>query len=234
MAIALDLAVILIFALSVFLAYRRGFLEAIIKLLGSIGAVLLALFLSRVIAPFVFNTAIRPGIVSDLTDKLSGAAVGVGWEAAVDQICNILPDFLGNMLFHGESVSEGIRGILIPGGDIASMAGQVADQYIGPAVILLLEILLFVLLFFVCRLVLRLVIKVFRGVRYIPVIGSINRLLGSLVGVFQAVIYILLLGMAANIVILLTGDGLPYFNLEIIRSTKLFLVFYYFNPLVIF
>lgn len=234
MAIVLDLAVILIFALSIFLAYRRGFLAAVVRLGGSIGAVILSLVLGKALAPVLFNTAIKPGIVADFTTKLNDAAAGVDWEAAVDQISNTLPDFLDHMMFHGEDVSQSIRGLLLPGGDVAAMAGEVVDKFIGPVVILLLEVLLFLVIFFICRLVLRLLLKVFRGVRHIPVLGSINGMLGSLVGVFQAVVTILLLGMAANIVLLLTGDNLPYFNMEIIRSTKLFLVFYYFNPLVMF
>ena len=87
------------------------------------------------------------------------------------------------------------------------------------------------MLFFAIMVIVRSLSKAFRGVRHIPLIGSVNSLLGGVLGLVQAAVVILIVVMALNLLIGLTGDGIPYLNNEAISKTYLFHYLYDLNPI---
>ena len=110
------------------------------------------------------------------------------------------------------------------------MGATIADQMLYPIIYTLLQALFFLLLFFAIMVIVRSLSKVFRGVRHIPLIGPVNSLLGGVLGLVQAAVVILIVVMALNLIIGVTGDGIPYLNNEAISKTYLFRYIYDWNP----
>ena len=89
MAYMLDIAVILILLLAVYIGYRRGFVKAVIKLVGCVLAVVIASVASLPLASGIFDAfagdKLQEVIASQMTST-DTAAVAAGIEAALDKL----------------------------------------------------------------------------------------------------------------------------------------------------
>lgn len=63
-------------------------------------------------------------------------------------------------------------------------------------------------------------------IKKIPIISSLDGLLGALFGVMEAAVFLIAAAFGCSIVIILTGNSLNFLNSEILNSTKLFFLFY--------
>ena len=89
-----------------------------------------------------------------------------------------------------------------------------------------------VVLFAVAFLLLSLIARAFRGLNRIPVLGSVNRLLGGILGLAIGLVICLVLATAAAIVLLFSDGSIPWLSHDIIDSTYLFSILYRYNLLV--
>lgn len=231
-SIILDCFVIGLLCLCVWVGYRKGLVASIVSLGGYIISLLAATWLGKLFAPMVFERWLRSGMIEKVGEQLASAGSVEELQAAVNQISDKIPGFLNGILFQGQTASDYMASHL--GDSASSIAQDLVDQFLGPVTIFLLECILFVLLFAVCRLLVHIILKIAVTINYIPVIGTVNGLLGGCVGVFQAGVYLLLLAMVCEIIILFTHDSLGWLNTQQIESTYLFAMFYRFNPLHFF
>lgn len=70
MSIALDIMVFVIIGVTAFIGYKLGFVRYAIKLLGTIACVVVALIVSDMLAPPVFNNIVAPKVESAVLGKL--------------------------------------------------------------------------------------------------------------------------------------------------------------------
>lgn len=230
--ILLDFVVVIVFCVCVWVGFRRGFVASILSLGKFFAAMLLSWFISRTLAPMAFNTFFRSATISGVNNQLVSATNLSDLQEAIRKISDYIPDFLNNLIFDGQSISD-----LIPnqyGAGVYTISESIVDNFIGPLIIILLEVILFAILFIFIRLFFRWLVRVTSGIRRVPVIGTVNGLLGAVMGALLAVAYLMIAGMIIDIIILFTGDGLTAVNMQVINSTNLFLLFYKINPLRLF
>ena len=100
---------------------------------------------------------------------------------------------------------------------------------IYPVLYILLQGLLFLLLFAACMVLVHCLAKVLRGVERLPVIGTVNGLLGGVMGALEALVVLFVAAVAVRLLLDATG-GFSWLNASIIDETYLFRHFYYFDP----
>lgn len=133
--IYINVAIIVIYLLSIYKAFKRGFLYETINFFGFIASLLISWFLAPIMAKYL-------PIVTEL--DLSGQGEEI--------VVNILSPIVNTVVWT-------------------------------------------VLLLVIIKLVLTIILPLFKGVSKIPVIGSVNRILGAIFGVFDATIWILIFSM---------------------------------------
>lgn len=213
--------------------WHKGFLSTLVQVVGYVLALCGAYIGSRALAETTYQLFIREKLVQSVSDALQNSAASADITATIGAVLEAVPKMLQGFV---TSFFGGVDGLAKEFGSTLSGAAEsvsatIADQMLYPIIYTLLQALFFLLLFFAIMVIVRSLSKVFRGVRHIPLIGSINSLLGGILGLVQAAVIVLIIVMALNLLIGVTGDGIPYLNNEAIGETYLFRYVYDWNPI---
>lgn len=192
MAYILDGAVILIFLLAVFIGYRRGFIKAIIRLVGCILALVVALCVSKPLAGGVFDLFLADQIeqtVSSHIQQTDEQAVKDALTGILEQLPQPVVNALESVgLGTPEEITRQVEEAL--GGPAEEVSGRIITAVVRPVAVSLLSALLFILLFIVCMILVGILASVINKAFQIPVLRQVNGVLGAVVGVFQGILLI--------------------------------------------
>ena len=206
MSFAIDLVVILILALSIFIAYKRGFINSLIGVLGVIVSIILSISVAPPLANALYSAAfenkIESTVEASIDNKLSESEIAAS--GAIDDVYSKLPAFISKYAndngYSSSEVSEKlIRGEL----NSSELAVKLCDSVIDPAIISILKYFLIIILFFpfllLTRLLSRFVSALIRG----NILGKLNSLLGAAIGLLRgtafAILFCLLISLIANL-----------------------------------
>lgn len=222
----LDLAIVIIFAITIAVYYKRGFVKSVL----GFGKVILAVIFSSVfgralggvLAEKFFNAKMTEIIHSNLTglydagteafdlsalaEKLPASLRLAAERAGVD-MDSLLSGYSGETAASGEKLYELSEKIALP------IAGFIA------------AVLGFIIVFIVAYLLLMLAALIIEAIAELPIIRGFNRLLGLLLGVACAIIFVFLFVFAVNFTFLLVDAGGERGLLESIDKTVLFKFF---------
>ncbi len=224
----LDGIVVIIFLYFIVTYVRRGFVQSIIRFIGSVVAVVAACFASRVLSSLVYSVWIRENLIQQVQQLGNVQAV-----QSIDAAISHLPGILANLLYYtyGENLSSQVEAYLSSSGSVTDIATRIVDDLFQPILVGLISMLLFVVLLIVLLLVVRVVARTFQGVNNLPVIGSVNMLLGGLIGLLMGLLVMYVVTMVSGYVTALTNNGGFLLNEKTIKQTYLFRSIAAFNPL---
>lgn len=232
-AIVLDL--ILIGAVCYYFSrgWRRGFVSTFIYAIGYLVACVGGYIGSRALAETSYQLFIRDRLIGSIRDALTQSAPAADLSASIEAILETVPQMVREFVlsfFGGMDALIGEFGGMLTGAP-ETVSVSVADQILYPVIYALLQAIFFLLLFFAIMVLVRSLSKVFRGVRHLPLIGSVNALLGGALGLVQGMVVIFIVTMALRLLVGLTGDSLPLLNSDVVESTYLFRLLYDWNPI---
>ena len=224
----LDGIVVVIFLYFIVTYVHRGFVQSVNRFIGSVAAVIAACIASRMLSALVYSALIREKLIAQVQQLGNVQAV-----QSIDEAISHLPGILANLLkyTYGENLSAQVEAHLASSGSVTEIATRVVDDLFQPILVGLVSVLLFVVLLIVLMLVVRLVARTFQGVNNLPVIGSINMLLGGLVGLLMGLLVMYVVTMLSGYVTALTNNTGFLLNEKTIEQTYLFRYIAAFNPL---
>ena len=203
MAYLLDVIAVALFALMVFLGYRRGFIRTVSGVLSFVLALVLSNMLAAPVADYVYTNHIQPGVVQTLEDNIGKDSPSV---ERVDEALADMPAFIS-----GQIAAAGIEN----GEDLLNYVGKVPDgetavskietSIVYPVVHPVLEAVFSLLLFVVLQVVLSFVLRLLNLLAKLPIIKKINKWAGLVAGAAQGVLWVL---FAISVLELLIGTGL--------------------------
>lgn len=220
----LDIILIAIAAVLVIIGIRRGIARTLLNLLSVAVSGVLAYFVSKIAANWVYSSYISQTVTKSVTDTVSGSArnAEIISQEAIDQ----LPEFIKALLRAFGIQPDSFAGSAAKAATESSGAiAQTVDNTIAPVVTAVLSVLSFVLLFvillIVCKFISRKLVHVFE----LPVINSLNRLLGGVLGLLEgaAICYIGIL--VCRIILPLSAQ--PIITPEMIDASVVFKAMYY-------
>ncbi|MBR4555028.1 MAG: CvpA family protein [Ruminococcus sp.] len=91
MSIALDVMVFAIIAVTAFIGYKRGFIRYMIKMLGTIACVIVALIVSDMASGPVYNNIVAPRIESSFNGRLQDFDIAQEIRAALKEMGTDIP-----------------------------------------------------------------------------------------------------------------------------------------------
>lgn len=218
MAYVLDALLIVLFALCVYLGWRRGLIKTASGLIALAAAVAVSVLLSGPVAELVYDKAVEPAVVSALEEQIQDNTVPVAQQ--VDNALEQMPGFItallaGRGLDSGEAILDGLR-VEEMG---ASVAEGIAQQVVAPLVCPLLEGLCAILLFILVYMAALLLLRVLDLVARIPFIKQLNRGLGLVAGVCSGALWVI---FAVGVITTLTYlCWIPALTPEVLEGTLL-------------
>lgn len=229
MSIIFDIAVVAIVILLVFLGYHRGFVRTVFNLIGYILAAVLAYFISSPLATWIFQTFFRNSVVELINGELAKATQGMDINQMVQQAIASIPENF--RAFVPENALATVENSLSSVPTTAEVANTVVDQLVGPIASLAIQGLLFVVLFILLCIVVKLVTRMLKFIDKIPFVGTANSVLGLVVGLAEAVVFVFFFTSIVAMLITLSGDQWSAVNQSVVDQSYIFRFIYEYNPL---
>ncbi|MCD7822494.1 MAG: CvpA family protein [Oscillospiraceae bacterium] len=114
-------------------------------------------------------------------------------------------------------------------GSAEETAATAEAEIVRPIIEMALKIVVFLVLLFVLRLVIDPVSNLFKFANKIPIIGSVNVLLGAVLGAVEGLITVYGLALLLRLIVNVSGDSLIFLNTDTIELTYIFKYFYELN-----
>ncbi|MBQ9484019.1 MAG: CvpA family protein [Ruminiclostridium sp.] len=140
---------------------------------------------------------------------------------------------LGNDLSSGSSdavYSFIVSMITMAGGTLGE---RIMDDIVSPMVMIPLKVIVFIIIFSLVSLILNLIANASKVINKIPIISSVNGIVGAVLGVAEAAIALIVICMLIRLVIAIWGNSLVFINETTIEKTLIFRHIYSFDPLTL-
>lgn len=220
-ALILDVILIAVIVLTAFHYKKKGFVAGLLDLVGNLLALLVAWIASDRISPTVFENFFKQGLIEKITQTVQERGTS-GLTMLVENFSSILP---GGM---ADEVTRSLQDIL--GSGAPDLAVRIVDTILTPLIVPMITVVLFFIAFAVCKLVISMLVAVLTNINKIPVIGSVNELLGILVGVAGGLLNVVLLLCLIWAVVAITNNNLPVLNHDMLSGSMMYSLFSKYNP----
>lgn len=227
MSLALDLGVIVTVILTVIVCFKRGFAKTVLGLLSNIISVVGAFVLGTSLSDLIYSCLIKDNIINSLSNSINSNLSTTS--KTVGETASGLPDYIQSILslfgYSADTVNKNIDTVVQSQSDNIASA---VESVIGPIITAIISFFLVIILFFILRFITAKVSKLIAGVMEIPVLHTVNRLLGGLVGILDGIVIVYFLTAIVIIVVpIVTGGAISYFDFGVMaENTVLFKLFY--------
>ena len=216
-----DLVLLALLALVAFAYARRGFAAGLVQFLGNLASLAGALVVSRRASPVLFETFFRGGFVTSIQNTIT-AEGAVDVQQLIEKYAGFLPAGVKEELIRtaGTLVDSSATGL----------AARLVEEIIAPLLTPIIAIVIFFVAFALCKLAVALVVAVLTNVNRIPVMGTVNRSLGFVMGLLAGVVDLYLVLCAVWAVIVITGGSIEFLNDQALAQSVAYSAFSRFNP----
>ena len=215
-----DLAALIVIVLCVCVGAKKGFVRMVISFFSYILAAIVANILSTPAAKWIYENIVGDFVKGVLTGSLRQAMVRHG---TIEEFIEHVPLWLRIPVSHVPE--ESMTQI-----DFSQNAAIVIDVFVdtalGDTIIWLLSCFVFLVLFALLSFIINQIAKMFTFVDRIPLVGTLNTVLGGCAGGAEAVIILLAVAVLAHLIIVFSGGVLSWVNPEIMDKSFLFRFFY--------
>jgi uncharacterized membrane protein required for colicin V production len=190
LSLVIDAILILILVATILDGRRKGFFKTVLSLVATAVSVLVAYEYSSVLAEWANEVFIQKVAVNTLADSIS-SHLNSGTQAVIEAI----PDFAVKAAeASGVSISSLISHV---GSSVDSVeaAGQIYSGIYSIVIFPVLSVLAFIVLFAITNAVLSLGIKLINNIFRLPVLKSLNKTLGGVLGAVKGIVIIGILGV---------------------------------------
>lgn len=223
-----DIIALAIVIISVAVSYKRGFLSSIILFLGYLASVLLSVFGGRYLSNSIYEKFIRSSIIDKVNVALGENPVIISIVDTVGEIIESFPSFIKADVYSRFSSSDGVADFLISKNVAAEQLGEtIADEVVAPVVTGLLQTVCCLLIFVICVIIIRILASAFTNVDKIPLIGSVNKFFGGVLGLGQGAIILMIFCVAVELIIKITSNELSWLNYDLINRSYIFKLIYH-------
>ena len=199
----------------------KGFAAALVQFAGNLASLLGASIFSQNIAPVLFTNFFENNFTTSIEKTLAD-----GGQLQLDQLVEKYAGFLPDEI--QQSITQSAGGVLT--GSAPELAEQVVNQVIAPLLTPIIAIVVFFVAFALCKVIVGFVVEVLTNFNRIPILGSVNKLLGFAMGLLAGVVDLYLILCAVWAIIVVTGGSIPWLNQQVLGESIGFSLFGQFNP----
>lgn len=233
MAFIFDIIIVVIAVLCIVTCRRHGLVRSVIETTGGFVAAFIAYILAKPMGVWLSNNLIKKLFAESTADALisiegsdiSGSATDALSQVDVSQVVKDAPEALTDMLSSfNVNLAEIQKAAAESGASLKEQGEAIVDAIITPVSQSIAMCICFAVVFIILMVVVTLLAKLASGISYIPIVGGMNRLFGTLFGVVKAVAFICVFTAAINLVMPYIAEPLginkedPYKNTVICKT----------------
>ena len=206
----IDILIVLALAVFVFIGTKRGFIKEAVSLVSIVIAALLAFWIADIGSKVVYDSVIEEKAHSTLTEAIGGNADDFS-DSAGQTFNDIIPDELtaiAQKIGIKFDLSEKIDVSSEKSAIIESAVGKIMTAVVKPICTKVVAAVIFVVAFIILIIVIRLIARALNIIAKLPVLKSLNSLLGGVVGLLKGAVIILAVCYCLYLNSSLSGDGI--------------------------
>ncbi|SDM68309.1 CvpA family protein [Acetanaerobacterium elongatum] len=227
----LDGIFVLIILISVFMAWRRGFVHTVLSFLGFIAAAAVSGYYCGRVAQFFYEKVIAQPLYDSILKKVLTLVPTGEIINKVENIGDVLPGFV-TALFNAAAIKTNEQISQTLSGTAEAVARTVCDAVAAPLLLSLLSLVAFFVLFGLLMVIVNILVSVVGKVFELPVLSGINRFLGGIVGVLNGVLLCMVAAAILKLFIGLTGNANGLINTGVLEATWFVTYFVDYNPIL--
>lgn len=191
MSMILDVILITILAACVFTAAKKGFMLTLLELISVIVALALSFQLSPVVAQATFDGIVEKNLIetveTQIDETLNISSTATQAEVILESIPDFMVSFASSAGVDLEDVKTQITSEKFSSDNLATeLVVKVAQPIAVGALTVIFFLILSALLLFVLKWVAKLLSKLFK----LPLIGTVNKVLGGILGACKGILII--------------------------------------------
>lgn len=206
-----DAVIVVIFLLFIILGVKRGFVRSVLDLVGTLAAMLVSMWFSGIAAQWVFSTFLQESLTRQIAEALQAAPAADAAEAVLSVVPEILRGGLEAFGITSDAINQAVAGT---SGQAAAAVVAVLSPMVVSVLRGLFALVLFVFLLVIFRILSGVVCRIFR----LPVLRQLDKGLGILLGITQAVLITVLLCFCAQALISVSSPWL----VETIQASQVY------------
>ena len=204
---------------------RKGFLAASVQLGGNVFSLVGARVFSGWAAAEVFQRFLAGSFRTQIAESISAGGV-VDLTGIADKYAGFLPESFRASIV--ETCERSISAVLSDNAVV--LADTIVEKVLQPLLTPVIMLVLFFVFYTLLRLLVSMLVTVLGLVNKLPVVGTVNRGLGWLVGGGTALMDIYLVLCVVWGLVVITGGSLSVLNDTVMSGSLYYKVFNLFNP----
>lgn len=213
-----DLLFVVVLILTASSGWRRGFLSSLMLLIGGVAGIFGAVLVARTAGPVIYNDYVGASIA----EKVSAALAESGGDAAAAvQSLTFLPESIRQTLV--DTMTE-----------ITGEATPHVIEVLEPIVLPLIQVILFLVVCVAVRWLFRALAWALRGCNSIPLVGSLNRLLGLVLGALTGVLNCWLLSLGLWLAGMLANGQVEFLRSSVMGQSLIYSLLSGLNPFTVY
>lgn len=198
--------------------WKRGFVSSLMLLIGGVAGIFGAVWAAQAFGPVVYNSYVGTAIAEKVSAALNESGGDV---AAAVQSLTFLP--------------EEIRSALL--NTMAEITGEATPQVVAvlePIILPLIQVIIFLVVCIVIRWLFRALAWALRGFNAIPLVGSLNKALGLVLGALSGALNCWLLSLGLWLLSMLSGGQIEFLRSAALGKSVIYSLLAGFNPFTIY
>lgn len=184
---AIDILLLAILVILIIRGQRKGFVRMLLETVGYIASLVAAWFVSNKFASVLYNSYFKEGVARGIESRFSEDGTMDAFNAAFYSIPSDLRGIAEKIGFNAESLTQKFSDKEI------TTADAVEQVVVAPVVTIVLKALLFIVVFLVCSILIKFIISIVSRATKLPVIKSVDGVLGALLGLVSGIIVVVLI-----------------------------------------
>lgn len=217
----LDIIILVIIIALAVLGMSRGFFKTLFNLIGVVLAIILSFVFGNLASNWIYTAFFKPNILNSINATIEQEDTA----QAVESIINSIPDFIYNAL-SGTGVTK--ESLLTDTQAVADNAqASVAnslEKVIGPLITAIISFFVIIIFFILLMILIKFFVRIINTVFQLPLLHTINRVFGLILGLGEGLAVVYLLVMLAKIIMPYMGDDF-FINQTSINESMLFKCF---------
>ncbi len=209
MAFLFDLLLLAIVVGTILTCMRKGFVRSVIELAGGIFAAIAAYFLAQPVGAWLSGTFVKPffedKIAASLLSVAGTEATGNAAEAILNfdltKVLSDAPQALQELLARYNIDLAYTQSVAAAESTVADKSAAVVDAIATPVANTISLCVSFLVLFVLFMMVIGLLARLASKISYIPVVGKVNRILGTVFGACKAVVLVFVVAALLRFVV---------------------------------
>ena len=213
-----DLLFVVVLILTASSGWRRGFVSSLMLLIGGVAGIFGAVLVARTAGPVIYNDYVGASIAEKVSATLAESG---GDAAAAVQSLTFLPESIRQTLV--DTMTE-----------ITGEATPHVIEVLEPIVLPLIQVILFLVVCVAVRWLFRALAWALRGCKSIPLVGSLNRLLGLVLGALTGVLNCWLLSLGLWLAGMLANGQVEFLRSSVMGQSLIYSLLSGLNPFTVY